>query len=192
MCFIFRDNSFHVILDSTVLSCFQLLCDCTFLTSLFCLINLWFRFSHVMISFSASWFNIVLVWKGGTCCDRSLVFFISHSLYSTWRLILFCSLSSFVSSISCEYLVVQWVQAQYLCFIYQGNSFHVSSEYCCTVCVPNLCYGCSHLNAPFCSIILWFKFLLVILNFFVPLDFYINVGLADVLSSFWAIFPTRR
>ena len=43
-------------------ACSQIVCDCTFLIASFCLINLWFRFSHIMIYFSASWFNIVLVW----------------------------------------------------------------------------------------------------------------------------------
>ena len=75
-------------------------------------------------------------WRVGTSCDMSLVFFVSHFaiLYLTINSFL---LSFFVSSISCEYLISQWVQAQYLWFIYQGNDFHVSSECCCTVRVPN-------------------------------------------------------
>ena len=80
------------------------------------------------------------------------------------------------------------MQAHYLRFIYQGNSFHVSSEYCCTVSVPNLCMV-ARIRMPrsaqlFCDL----KFLVVIINFRVPLDFYINVGLADVLSKFLTIF----
>ena len=43
-------------------ACSQFECDCTFLIALLCLINLWFRFLHIMIYCSASWFNIELVW----------------------------------------------------------------------------------------------------------------------------------